>query len=1013
MPRTWSARLRWGAIASLLFASPGLAQQQEAGSLTGRITDRNSGAGLPDARVYVVGTTLETNTNENGEYRLMNLRAGRIQVGVLRIGYRAVSDTITIVAGRPATKDFVLAQTMTTLQDVVVTGTAGNQERRAQPATVATVSASDIKTTSAITNVNELLQSRMAGVSVGSASGTAGGARTIRVRGPASISLANRPLVFIDGVRMVETSSNLGIGGQMTDRLNDLNPDDIESIEVVKGPAAATLYGADASTGVIQIITKRGRTGSTSFQQTYRAEYGFVDRNWTPPDNYGLCTAALVAATSVNPLCRGQTVGTLVKDNPLQRTNAFRDGSDLLAGWSGRGGGQAYGYFFSLNSDRNVGVLPTNEFKRWSLRSNFNYIPTPKITMDAGIQSIQSKVRLPDNDNNIYGYLGGAMLGSPLTRRDDGLPGQDGWFGFARQVDAISAIKNELVTRRNLITATGTYLYRPWFKNRVTIGADLLGDEGTRFFPKNSVGQYAGLLNTGNNVQTRLNAQRYTMDYIGDVNSRHMADQLALNLSFGAQAIITRTDSLAATGQGFTTNSSNVIGSASVTTSNQQFNETRQVGLLGQLQAAWNDRFFLQLGARYDDFSAFGSETDPIFLPKVGASWVVSEETWFAPLTNVIGSARIRAAFGTTGRAPLPGAALTTLAPAPSGVNNGQTIIAEPGAIPFNPGNAQLKPEKGTEIEGGVDLTLLNDRLSVEVTYFDKKTSDVLLLRPLPPSLGFQANPFVNIGGVRNKGWEVAMNAALLRTRNFEWESRLTLNTLDSKITSLGDVAPFGTLNRFTEGFQPGVLVSKRIRNINEATGVVTVADTFEAFGNLFPTLEAGITNTVTLFKNLRVVALVDTKQDYVIFNNSDFFRETQVVRSNRRLDPTLLPARERLRRYGNPTAGQPAFVQENGTSTTVDEVRDAYLQPGDFVRFRELSATYTLPRSFTARLGPVSTASIALAFQNLALWTDYEGADPEVNSAIGVAANNEFTRTDFFTLPNPKRTLLRLNLSF
>jgi TonB-dependent starch-binding outer membrane protein SusC len=1013
MPRTWSARLRWGAIAGLLFASPGLAQQQDAGSLTGRITDRASAAGLPDTRVYVVGTTLETNTNENGEYRLVNLRPGRIQIGVLRIGYRAVSDTVTIVAGRPSTKDFVLVQTLTTLSDVVVTGTAGNQERRAQPATVSTVSASDIKTAAAITNVNELLQSRMAGVSVGSASGTAGGARTIRVRGPASISLANRPLVFIDGVRVVETSSNLGVGGQMTDRMNDINPDDIESIEVVKGPAAATLYGADASTGVIQIITKRGRTGSTSFQQTYRAEYGVVDRNWTPPDNYGLCTAALVAATSVNPLCRGKEVGTLVSDNPLRRTGAFRDGSDLLAGWSGRGGGQAYGYFFSLGSDRNVGVLPTNEFRRWSLRSNFNYIPTPKVTMEAGVQSLQSKAQLPDNDNNIYGYLGGAMLGSPLTRRDDGQPGQDGWFGFARQVPAISAIQNELVTRRNIITATGTYLFRPWFKNRVTIGGDLLGDEGTRFFPRNVVGQYAGLLNTGNNVQTRLNSQRYTADYIGDVNRSIMDDRLALNLSFGAQAIITRTDSLAATGQGFISNSSNVIGSASVTTSNQQFNETRQVGLLGQLQAAWNDRLFLQLGARYDDFSAFGAETDPIFLPKVGLSWVVSEESFFAPLTSWIGSARIRAAFGTTGRAPLPGAAITTLASAPSAVNNGQTIVAEAGAIPFNPGNAQLKPEKGTEVEGGLDITMLNDRLNVELTYFDKKTSDVLLLRPLPPSLGFQANPFVNIGGVRNKGWELAMNAALLRSRSFEWESRLALNTLDSKITSLGDVAPFGTLNRFTEGYQPGVFVSKRIRNINEATGVVTVADTFEAFGNLWPTLEAAMTNTVTLFKNLRIVALIDTKQDFVVFNNSDFFRETQVVRSNRRLDPNVLPARERLRRYGNPNAGQPAFVQENDTNTTVDEVRDAYLQPGDFIRFRELSATYTLPRSIIARWGPVSNASIAIAFQNLALWTDYEGADPEVNSAIGVNANNEFTRTDFFTLPNPKRTLLRLNLSF
>ena len=711
----------------------------------------------------------------------------------------------------------------------------------------------------------------------------------------------------------------------------------------------------------------------------------------------------------MNPLCRGQEVGTLVSDNPLERTGAFRDGSDLLLGWSGRGGGQNYGYFVSLGADRNLGVLPNNEFRRYTFRTNFNFVPTSKLTIEAGIQSLQSEATLPDNDNNIYGYLGGALLGSPLTRRDDGLPGQDGWFGFARQVSAIESIENELVTRRNILTATGTYLPTSWFRNRLTIGADLLGDEQTRYFPKNAAGQYAGLLNTGNNTQVRLNAQRYTMDYVGEVSDRFMDDALELNLSFGSQMIVSRTDSLAATGQGFTTNSSNVIGSASVTTSNQQFNETRQVGVLAQVQAGWRDRLFLQLGARLDDFSAFGAETDAIFLPKIGASWVVSDEAWFEPMARLVNSFRLRAAFGTTGRAPLPGASLTTLNSAPSAVQSGQSITTEPGAVPFNPGNANLKPEKGTEFEGGFDVTMLSDRLQLELTYFDKKSQDVLLLRPLPPSLGFQANPFVNIGEVRNKGLELAVNAAMLRTRNFDWETRLAMNTLDTKVASLGNVAPFGNLNRFTAGYQPGTFVTKTIRSIDEATGVVTVSDTLESFGNLWPSMEASLTNTVTLFRNLRLNALVDTKQDFVLFNNADFFRETQVVRSNRRLDPTVLSARERLRRYGNPTPGQPAFVQENGNPTTVDEVREAYLQPGDFIRLRELSATYTLPARLTARWGRISNMSVGLALQNVALWTDYEGEDPEVIQA----PNGDFNRTDFFTLPNPKRAILRVNLSF
>jgi TonB-dependent starch-binding outer membrane protein SusC len=1003
-------RRLWGTMTAITALAMPAVAQQASGTVTGTVRDRADNAPLADARVRLVGTTFETTTNVRGEFRLINVPPGRAHLSVLRLGYRAAQDTVDVVAGQTATQDFVMTASLTTLTDVVVTGTVGNQERRAQAATVATISASDIKASAAITSVNDLLQSRVEGVSVNSSSGTAGGSKSIRVRGPASISLLNRPLVFVDGVRVVENSSSLGLGGQVTDRMNDLNPDDIESIEVVKGPAAATLYGADASTGVIQIITKRGRLGSNSFTQTLRAEYGTVDRHYDPPSNYGNCTPALIAPTSVNPLCRGQADGTLVSDNPLLRTGAFREGTDLLLGWSGRGGGQNFGYFVSLGADKSLGVLPSNEFGRYSGRANFNFIPTSKVTVDAGIQTIQSNAVLPDNDNNIYGYLGGAMLGSPLTRRDDGVAGQDGWFGFARQVDAIKAISNEVTTRRNIITGTGTYLMTPWFKNRLTIGADLLNDESTRFFPKNAIGQYAGQLNTGNNTQARLGAQRYTVDYVGEMSGRFTSnDDLALNLSFGSQMIVSRTDSVAATGQGFTTNSSNVIGSASTTSANQQFNETRQVGVLTQLQAGWKDRFFLQLGARVDDFSAFGAETDPIFLPKIGGSWVVSDESWMAGISPVVSSLRLRAAFGTTGRAPLPGASLTTLAAAPSAVIAGQSIVTESGAIPLNPGNGGLRPEKGTELEMGFDATLFNDRLNLVVTYFDKVSRDVLLLRPLPPSLGFQANPFANIGEVENKGIEIGVSGAMIRRRNFEWEARLAMNTLDSKVNSLGEVAPFNTLNRFTTGFQPGAFVSKRIKNINEATGVVTVADTFEVAGNLWPTMEGSLTNTVTLFRNLRLVAALDTKQDFVVFNNADFFRETQVVRSRNRLDPTALTPLERLRRYGNPAAGAPAFVQENGQATTVNEVRDAYLQPGDFIRFRELSATYTLPRAWLGATRFASAASIGLAFQNLALWTDYEGPDPEVVSG----ANNDFNRTDFFTLPNPRRALLRVNLSF
>jgi TonB-linked SusC/RagA family outer membrane protein len=1006
-------RAGWALAFALAFAATGAGAQTTTGVIVGTVVDRSSRAPLADVRIYVPGTTLSAATNTRGEYRLTNVTPGRPQVGVLRIGFRAASDTVRVTAGATATLNFELVPSLTTLSEVVVTGTVGNQERRAQAAQVSSVAATDVKANAAITTVNEMLQSRLPGVSVSSNSGTAGTARQIRIRGASSLTLSNQPIVFVDGIRINEGFGgplNAGGNNQSTDRINDLNPDDIESIEVVKGPAAATLYGADASTGVIQIITKRGRAGANQFQQTLRTELGSVDQNFTPADNFGACTAALVAETSTNPLCRGQAVGTLVRDNPLLREGGFRTGHDVLLGYTARGGGQSYGYFVSLGSDRNMGTLPNNEFQRQSLRTNFNFVPTQKLTVDAGVQIVRSEATLPDNDNNIYGFLGGSMLGSPLTRTDEG----GGWFGGAtRNRAAISAIQNSLETRRSIISGSAIYIPVTWLKNRFTVGGDILSDEGTRFFPKNSVVAYGGLLDGGQNTQSRINQQRYTLDYVADA-SHLFFGTLQTNLSLGAQVIASRFDSLGSTGVTFASNSSPVISSASTTSGGQNRFETRQLGYLGQLQLGWADRRFLQLGARVDDFSAFGQATDPIVLPKIGASWVVSEEGFAAPLARVFPSLRLRAAYGTTGRAPTAGAALQTLQPSPYAIQaTSTTATAAAGAVPFNPGNEALKPERGSEIEAGFDATLFTERISLEVTYFNKTSKDVLLQRPLPPSLGFQQNPFVNIGEIRNRGVEVGLTSQLLRLKNLAWESRINFNTLDNKIIDLGGVAPFGTLNRFTEGYQAGSFVSKRIRSIDVATNRVIVADTLEVIGNVLPSFEGAWSNTFTLFRNLRIATLLDTKRNFYLNNNTDFFRETQLVRSDRRLDPTILSPEERLRRYGNPTAGQPAFVQENGATTTVNEVSDAYIQKGDFVRFRELSVNYTLPNARFLRRARVDGGTIGLAFQNVALWTDYEGADPEVVSATQNIGAGQFSRSDFLTLPNPKRTLLRVNLSF
>ena len=624
MKRTFLPRMVV-ALLALTALVPAAAQAQN-GTLVGKVTDAATGAPLSGVTVLIGGTTLLGVTNDAGDYSVANVRPGLLAVSVQRIGYQATGDTVRLAPGARVTKNFTMTQTVSRLSDVVVTGVTGNTQRKAQAAVVATVSAADIVRNAPISNVNELLQSRLPGVSVNAASGSVGTSRSIRIRGASSINLSNQPLIFIDGIRVSEAQNSLNVGGQITDRLNDLNPDDIESIEVVKGPAAATLYGADASAGVIQIITKKGKLGSNTFEQTVRFDIAQIDQQWTPPDNVAACRAQDVTATAPAVLCRGLAVGTLVRDNPLVRENAFQQGSELNLGWTGRGGGTNYSYFLSATNDKAIGTLEVNRFERTGFRSNVGFVPSDKVKVDVGLNLLQSNTRLPDNDNNGFGWLGGGLLGSPLSVREDG-SGANGWFGNNRGPEEIRAIQNNLQSRRTQANVAISYQPRSWFTNRFTVGADLSRDEFTNFYPRNTINAYGALLSAGDNTQGRLGFDRYTIDYLGTARGTYGADDAwGVNLSGGLQSIITRTDFTQANGNGFISNAANAVLNGAVRTGTQNFSETKAIGWLGELQLSHRDKRFVQFGARVDKNSAFGANSPAFFLPRVGMSWVLSDE---------------------------------------------------------------------------------------------------------------------------------------------------------------------------------------------------------------------------------------------------------------------------------------------------------------------------------------------------------------------------------------------------
>jgi TonB-dependent starch-binding outer membrane protein SusC len=995
-------------VAVLMLALPAAVVAQTA-TIAGKVTDGATRQPLADVRVTIAGTALSTSTNAAGDYRLVNVPPGRRTVALFRLGYKATGDSVRFVAGENVTLDLQMSQSLVTLSEVVVTGTAGNQERRAQSAQVASLSVTQLVKEAPVSTIGELLQSRVPSVAVNSNSGVIGSAKTIRIRGASSINLSNQPLLFVDGVRILEGHLRGEVQGQAYDRMNDLSPDEIESIEIVKGPAAATLYGADASAGVIQIITKKGRPGANRFVQTLRVEAGRTDQDYMPPDNYGNCTAALVASTSLNPLCRGQAVGTLVHDNPLKRADVFRQGQDLSFGWNARGGGQNYGYNLSFGSEGATGTLPNSSLNRYNIRSNFNYVPDSRLTVEAGVGFAQNRTQLPNLDNSVSGWIAGGMLGSPLTRTDRPENSADGWFGYNRHYNALASIDNELLTHRVTPTLSANYMPMSWFTHRVTLGADFAMDEQHQYYPKNDSSWYTpAIQNTGEMVQAARSAERYTVDYLGNIRKSFGArSQWESNLSFGLQVISTRNTTTNSQGDGFVTNENNTITNAATTSGGSFFTEQKQYGYLSQLQVGFNNRLFVQAAVRIDKNSAFGIAAPAFVLPKFGATWTISEEDFFSRFTKYVNTLRMRSSWGSTGRSPAPGAALNTLIAAPYNITGTTTA----GANPDNPGNANLRPERGTEFEAGFDAGFWKDRVSAEVTYFSKTTTDLIIARPIAPSLGFKNNPLENIGRVVNRGTEAAVSITAVQLRNFGWDIRAGANTLHNELTDLGGVAPFtlGSRTRAMKGQQIGVYVSKKIKSINDATGIVTVSDTLEPVGNLYPTFEWQLSNSFTVLRDFRITASIDSKRNFVVDNLRDWYIETLLIHGQRRLDPAILSRHERLRRFGNEAAGQPAFVTVTGKSATTSDVYEAYIQPGDFTRFRELSVTYTVPPRFLNMAGArVQGASIMFAMQNIHLWSRYEGPDPEV-----IAQNNAFDRQDFFSLPTPKRALLRLNFTF
>src|SRR5712692_5197967 len=461
------------ALATLAVAPAAFAQQGQ-GSIAGRVTDKATGQPLASVQVTISAGTRGALSNADGRFAIENVTAGRVEVRARFIGYGIGYVAVTVVPGQTVTADFALASNPIGLEAVVVTASGEQQTARQIPNAVTKIDAGSVEK-APITNLTDLLNARAAGVTVMQSSGTTGGGTRVRVRGSNSVSLSNEPVYYIDGVRISTdpSASTVGVGGQVPSRLNDLNPEDIESIEVIKGPSAAALYGTAAANGIIQIRTKRGRPGPT--QWTAYTEGGTVSNFTKFPDNvFGFdttkaVTSALRYGCTLPRISLGQCTqtGGLFIQNPLTTKTPFRTGSRQQYGIGLSGGNEQTTFFLSGDFERENGVYNNNWLSRLNLRANVHNQVRKGLTVDGSTGYVSSRLRLPDNDNNALGYLGSGLLGNASKT--------DGW-GFLTP--------NAINARQGVERFTGGLSANAqpfsWLSARAVLGLDFTNRFDTR-----------------------------------------------------------------------------------------------------------------------------------------------------------------------------------------------------------------------------------------------------------------------------------------------------------------------------------------------------------------------------------------------------------------------------------------------------------------------------------------------------------------------------------------------------
>ncbi|MGI4831886.1 MAG: SusC/RagA family TonB-linked outer membrane protein [Janthinobacterium lividum] len=1064
LPGRWVAAC-WAVLLGLFLTTAAWAQADGAGqryTLIGRVADA-SGQGLPGATVLLKGTTLGASSDLNGSYSIAGAVApGAYTLAVSAVGYRPEARPVTFGAATTITTNLTLAESRQSLDEVVVVGSTVTTSRRELGNAISTINGNDL-TQSGSAQVLNSLQGKVPGAQIVQNSGDPSGSLSVRLRGVHSLSGSSDPLYVIDGVIISNASTNvsqlalandIGSANPGQNRLADLNPDDIASINVINGAAAAAQYGSRASNGVVLITTKRGRAGAPRVSFSASAQLNEL-RHMVPVNTYGkqfgyaglrlypiaAITPAQVAAnpgTTTIGINRA-SVTTQLASNEVDVTRynyfdqIFRKGYGTDDALSISGGSDNTQYYVSLGYLKNQGIVKGTDFTRYNLRARVDQRLAKWAKVAAGISYINSFANEKANGNVFYSPINSVNITNniyDITQRD---ASGNLLAVEPTRVNPLSTIEDMSFTQginRTVSDVQVNLTPLPGLSVDYVLGVDAYAQVGQGYIRPYPYQATAGLPAARYPLGYASNANNGALQLNSDVNvgyERALGAKFKLNLLAGYTYQYSRQELTATQGQNLAPFITTVSGAASTTvTSAYTLDRFDLSGYYGQATLGFGNLAFLTGSLRRDRSSKFSeSETNQLY-PKLSASLVVSDLAFWqgAGFAQAFNSFKLRASYGEAGNLTGINSYDRFYQFQPVGFLGKNTIV--PGTTLANP---SVRPERMAELEGGADLSFLGDRLGLGVTVYSQKITDLVVRRNLAPSTGGSAI-VNNVGSMQNRGLEVTLTAVPVKTAAVTWDVNVIFSRNRNKVLDLpgsngatqaisvdnaagapvyllsGQPAgvfygsayarnPDGSLLLTAQGFPQDE------RTSGQATGSTTYVPARGADGQ--PSYAAGTTtaNVVIGNPNPNWTGSFSTNLAVKRFSLHLLLDAVQGV--------SVFNADKRTRQgvgLGDYAEQELRGELPRGYVFAIYNTQEFRIDNGSFVKLREAALTYTLPTVSKY----ISGLSLSLVGRNLISWDSYSGFDPETSAG---GSSDLLRAIDFGNVPIPRVYQLKLAATF